>query len=160
VGILKIWYKIDTDTLEFVKNKYLEKTILFTNRDNWTSEKIVSSYRAQFNVEESFKQLKNTKYLSFRPVRHFTDNNIIVHSFYCILAYTLTCLLQLEMGKLGYNIPINKALSALMDGIQVVKVKTNENFNEPQVKMMITEVPDSARAYIEQYDLMRYIMKY
>jgi transposase len=159
-GPIKIWYKKSSAEIETVKNKYLGKTILFTNRAEWSNEKIVSSYRSQFHVEESFKQLKNTKFLSFRPVRHFTDNNIKVHSFYCIMAYNLTCLLKLEMQKLGHNITINKALADLMDGIQVVKVKTTADIETPKIKMMMTEVPESAKAYIDQYDLMKYAMQF
>ncbi|MDR1085999.1 MAG: transposase [Deltaproteobacteria bacterium] len=76
-----------------MKNNYLGKTILFSNRNDWSNEQIVAAYRAQFHVEEDFKQMKNIKYLSFRPVRHFTDRTIRVHAFYCVLALTLCCLL-------------------------------------------------------------------
>jgi transposase len=158
-GHISFQYTKSYENLEIVKNKYLGKTILFSDIDECTSEKIVSAYRSQFHVEESFKQMKNTKYLSFRPVRHYTDRNIIVHSFYCILAYTLSCLLKLEMSKLGYDMSINLVIKHLSEGIQTLKVKSTEENNNPQVLTMLSKVSDEAKAYIEKYDLRRYIMK-
>jgi transposase len=158
-GHVSFQYSKNIDNLELVKNKYLGKTILFTDRDEWTSEQIVSAYRSQYHVEESFKQMKNTKYLSFRPVRHFTDRNIIVHSFYCIIAYMLSCILKLEMSRLGFQMTINSLLKDLSEGIQTVKLKTNEASNKPQVLTMLTKVSEPAKAYIEKYDLKKYIIK-
>ena len=81
---------IDTANPSKLAKRGHSKSVLFTDRDDWTNERIVGAYRLQYHVEEAFKQMKDTKYLSFRPIRHFTDNHIRVHTFYCVLALTLS----------------------------------------------------------------------
>jgi transposase len=54
-----ITFSLDNKKYKEVKEKCLGKTILVTNRDNWSNEKIVSTYRSQFHVEEAFKRIKN-----------------------------------------------------------------------------------------------------
>jgi transposase len=63
--IISFTYYLDNSKYDYdyVVNKCLGKTVLFTNRYDWSSEQIVSTYRSQFHVEEAFKVLKNIKYL-------------------------------------------------------------------------------------------------
>jgi transposase len=122
-------YCFDDKNYEIVKDKYLEKTVLITNRDNWTNEEILSAYRMQFNVEKAFKQMKNTKYLSFRLVRHFVDKAIIVHSFYSVLGYTLSSLVQREMEKLVYKKTLSEMFNELNQAMLTINVS---NISSPK----------------------------
>src|SRR4051812_38251266 len=54
----------------------LGKTLLFTDRDDWTDAAVVRGYRSQHHVESAFRDLKHVKYLSLRPQRHWTDQKI------------------------------------------------------------------------------------
>jgi transposase len=36
-----------------------------------SNEQIVKAYRSQYHVEDAFQQMKDTKYLSFRPMHHY-----------------------------------------------------------------------------------------
>ena len=96
---------------------------------NWSNEQIVGAYRSQYHVEETFKQMKNTDYLTFRLVRHFTDANIRVHAFYCVLALTLTCLLNKELEQMGHTISIHRMLDKFQEARQVVSVYTDTKNN-------------------------------
>jgi transposase len=172
--MIKVYtYKISTDeknniilTYELDKNKYndlienyLGKSILFTNRDNWTNEQIVSTYRSQYHVEENFKQLKNINFLSFRPVRHFTDKTIRVHAFYCVLALTLCSLLKLEMEKLGHTMSINAILKSLSKARQSLPIFLKSGTkNKPKFTSAISDAPKEAVDYIEKYDLKKYLI--
>ena len=64
------------ETLERVRIKYLGKTALFTDRNDFNNEEIVSAYRCAWHVESAFKQLKNTEHLTVRPIFHWTDEKI------------------------------------------------------------------------------------
>jgi transposase len=151
-------FNLDKDKYDDLVNNHLGKTILFTNRDDWTNEQIVATYRSQFHVEECFKQMKNIKYLSFRPIRHFTDRMIIVHAFYCVLAYTLSCLLQLEMNKLGFKFSLNATFNTLREAKQSLNVYTGESKGKPRVVSVFSENPPAAEAYIAKYDLKKYAL--
>jgi len=56
------------DAFEKLKAERLGRAILFTNHDEWTTERIISAYRSQYHVEEAFRRMKDSKYLSFRPI--------------------------------------------------------------------------------------------
>jgi transposase len=158
-NVLSMSYNLDHDKYLFVKDKCLGKTILFTNRDDWSNEQIVSAYRSQFHVEEAFKTMKNIKYLSFRPIRHFTDRTIIVHSFYCVLAFTLCCLLQLEMKELGYQFSIRSMLDELSEAKQSLNFFLTRLDKKPNVVSVFSETSEAAKKYINKYNLKKYAMK-
>ncbi|MDR1577729.1 MAG: IS1634 family transposase [Deltaproteobacteria bacterium] len=133
-------YSLDKNKYNFFVNNYLGKTIIFTNRDEWSNEQIVSTYRSQFHVKEAFKQIKNIKHLSFRPVRHFTDNMMTIHSFYCVLAFTLSCLLQLEMEKLGFKMSVNAVLNEFSEAKQTLNFYLGETKEKPTVASVFSEM--------------------
>jgi transposase len=151
-------YQLDKDKYNYVVNTFLGKSILFTNRDNWSNEQIVSTYRSQFHVEENFKQLKNIKFLSFRPVRHFTDRTIKVHAFYCILALILSSLLKLEIEQLGHPMTINMMLKELSKARQSIHIYSDNVNKIAKVTSAISEVSEAAEKYIAEYDLKKYLL--
>jgi transposase len=155
-GCIDITYYIDEVSFDNIKDNYLGKTILFTNRNSWTNERIVSTYRSQFHVEEDFKQMKNIKYLSFIPVRHFTDRTIRVHAFYCVLALLLCCLLQLEMKELGHEMSINRLMSELSNSKQVLNIYLSEKMTENKVVSVYSEMSNITNDYITKYQLKKY----
>jgi transposase len=105
-----------------LQERSLGKSILFTDHDDWSNVQIVNAYRSQYHVEDAFKQMKDTKYLSFRPVRHFTDNHIRVHAFYCVLALLLASLLNKELEIMGHKMSIRAMLDSFADVQQVVSL--------------------------------------
>jgi transposase len=159
-GLITLSFGINTDKFENIKNTYLGKTILFTDQHNWSNEKIVGAYRSQYHVEECFRQMKNEKILSFRPVRHFTDNNIRVHAFYCILALTLSSLLNIEFEKIGYKTSINNMLKELNEVKQVVstfiingKIIKKDSFN------IDNDSSTAVKEYVREYNLTKYALQ-
>jgi len=159
-GLITLSFGINIDKFENIKNTYLGKTILFTDQHNWSNEKIVGAYRSQYHVEECFRQMKNEKILSFRPVRHFTDNNIRVHAFYCILALTLSSLLNIEFEKIGYKKSINNMLKELNEVKQVVstfiingKIIKKDSFN------IDNDSSTAVKEYVREYNLTKYALQ-
>ena len=87
-------YRTNTAALARLMRTHLGKTILFTDNADWTNEEIVLGYRAQHHIETAFRDMKNPHFLGWLPMFHWTDSKIRVHAFYCVLALTLTSLLQ------------------------------------------------------------------
>ena len=54
---LEFW--VNKDELTYLKEEWLGRRILITNRHQWTTEEIVSAYWGQSNVENTFKKMKN-----------------------------------------------------------------------------------------------------
>ncbi|MDR2438381.1 MAG: IS1634 family transposase [Planctomycetaceae bacterium] len=158
-GNISLTFSINKNKYKEIKQKYLGKTILFTNRDNWSNEKIVAAYRSQFHVEYAFKQIKNTKYLSFRPVRHFTDKTITVHAFYCILGYMLSCLLQREMEELGFKMSINNIIKELKEKTLTINIVPSTSSHALSMRHGITTSSEAIEKYVKKFDLLKYVKR-
>src|SRR6266516_2096412 len=70
-------------------NHRLGRTLLLTNRMDWTAELVVAGYSGQQHVEQVFRGLKDGDWLGWGPMYHWTDSKIRVHAFYCMLGISL-----------------------------------------------------------------------
>ena len=84
---LNFW--VDEERFDFLKEQWLGRRIVITNRHQWSTEEIVSAYWGQANVENAFKKMKNPFHLAIRPQYHWTDQKIEVHGFICLLAFLM-----------------------------------------------------------------------
>ena len=101
----------------------------------------------------AFKQMKDTKYLTFRPIRHFTDSQIRVHAFYCVLALLLTSLMNKELELMGHKMSIHRMLDMFQKAQQVVSVFASPG-NKPTVKTSYSRFEGVAKEYAEKYGLL------
>ncbi len=114
---LELTYSTDQTALDRLCRVQLGKTILFTDNADWSDEDIVCAYRSQYHIENAFRQMKNSHFLGWSPMFHWTDSKIQVHAFYCVLALLLTSLLQRELARQGEQLSVNRILEEL-GGIQ------------------------------------------
>ena len=135
----------------------LGKTLLFTDRDDWTDAQLVKGYRGQYHAEGAFRALKDTHHLALRPQHHWTDQKIRVHVFCCVLALMLCSLLRRQLHQKGIERSIPAQLEELSQ-IREVSVAyppvTPEA--EPEVRITLTELSASQRALYEALNLGRY----
>ncbi len=108
-----------TDTAAFSRLMKIQlgKTILFTDNDQWTDEEIILGYRAQHHIESAFRDMKNPHFLGWSPMFHWTDSKIRVHAFSCVLALTLTSLVQRQLHGSGVDL----SLASLMGHLGAIK---------------------------------------
>jgi transposase len=120
-GIPTLSYRTDTAALARLMRTHLGKTILFTDNTDWTNEEIVLGYRAQDRIESAFRDMKNPHFLGWSPMFHWTDSKIRVHAFYCVLALTLTSLLQRRLHQHGLDLSLSRMME-LLGGMEEVLV--------------------------------------
>jgi len=149
-----ITFSLNNERWEKLQERVLGKTVLFTDHGDWTNEQIVSAYRSQYHVEEAFKQMKDTKYLSFRPIRHFSDAHIRVHAFYCVLALTLTGLLNKELEQMGHKVSIHRMLDKFQEAQQVISVYASPE-GKPVIKTGYSRFDGVAKEYAGKYNLLK-----
>ena len=65
------------------------RTVLLTNRMDWSAEQVAAAYSGQQHVEQVFRGLKDGQWLGWGPMHHWTDSKIRVHAFYCMLGISL-----------------------------------------------------------------------
>jgi len=118
-GHVTLSFKTNTTAVAQLHRRQFGKTILFTDNNRWGNERIVAAYRGQYRVEDAFKQMKHPAFVSWKPRFHWTDDKIRVHAFYCVLALTITSLLQRELFRKGLEISIPNMMENLTSIIEV-----------------------------------------
>jgi transposase len=118
-GHPQLAYEIEKNALERIAETHLGKTILVSNRAEWSDDRIIEAYRSQYLIEGVFKEMKDRMTGSWWPLNHWTDSKLRVHGLYCSMAQLLRSLMWRRVRQAGLNISLRRLLSQL-DGIREV----------------------------------------
>ena len=150
-------YRTNTAALGRLMRTHLGKTILFTDNADWSTEEIVLGYRAQHHIESAFRDMKNPHFLGWSPMFHWTDSKIRVHAFYCVLALTLTSLLQRALHSQGIDLSLTRMME-LLGGIQEVLLlyPRQQGEKHPRTATCLSERDAEQEKLLEVLNLKRY----
>ncbi len=148
---LEIMWKID-DTAREEYLKDLGKSLIFSNRNEWSILEIVKTYRAQNDVERQFKELNKRDRLSVQPVHVWTNPMIRVHMFISVLALLLTNLLYRKITLAGITASKDKCFEFL-EGIKEIHLNYDDK-GPPEV--LLTRMSDIQRKLFNVLDLKRF----
>jgi|tagenome__1003787_1003787.scaffolds.fasta_scaffold20881718_1 transposase len=154
-GLPVLSYRFREEAWQQMQAQRLGKTILFTDQDDWSDARIVRGYRSQHHVEDAFRDLKDTEHLALRPQRHWTDQKIRVHVFYCVLALTLCGLLRRELHSKG----IDRSLVAILQDLGQIKevcLAYAADGAAPLWQVTLTKLTPDQQALYDALDLGRY----
>jgi transposase len=82
-------FQVDQQALQSLWSQRLGRTVLLSNRLDWTAEQVVAGYSGQQHIERVFRGLKDGDWLGWGPMYHWTDSKIRIHAFYCMLGISL-----------------------------------------------------------------------
>src|SRR6266852_3973157 len=88
-GRWHLQFDFDSAALPQLLNQRLGRTVLLTNRMDWSAEQVVAGYSGQQQIERVFRGLKQGDWLGWDPMYHWTDRKIRIHAFYCLLGISL-----------------------------------------------------------------------
>jgi transposase len=88
-GRWHLQFNFDHQALERLMAQRLGRTVLISNRFDWTAEQLITAYSGQQHIEQVFRGLKEGDWLGWGPMHHWTDQKIRVHAFYCMLGISL-----------------------------------------------------------------------
>jgi transposase len=117
-GLPTLTWRLDHDALRALADGRLGRTLLITDRGEWSAREVIGAYRALSSIEETFRNMKNTHFLSWQPAWHWTDQKLRVHAFYCVLALTLSTLAHKVVTEAGIDLSLAvllKELSAIRE---------------------------------------------
>lgn len=156
-GYIVLDVNFSTERLEYIKERHLGKTLLFTDHQDWPTGKIIAAYRSMHHIESSFKQMKDTTFLGFRPIYHWTDQKIKVHAFYCVQAYRLCCLLKRTLHHHGLPISMNRMLALLSDIKQVTTVYPKKgDSKKDRVTYSLSKLSPEQKKIVEILGILKY----
>jgi len=151
----RLTWTIDTTKRQALEENIFGKRILITDHDHWAVADVVAGYRSQSDIEFGFRQLKNPHEVSFSPMYHWTDNNIAVHTFTCVLALQLAHLLRLQARRAGHDLSV-KALLDTLSGIGETVLIYPSTGGRPKARRMTTEMSPDQQALHDLFNLNRW----
>jgi len=127
------------------------KTIIFSDRDDWSTEQIIDAYHGKRVNEENFRFLKDRHYLHFEPLYHWTDQKIKVHALMCVLSLLLVKLLLYRASKAKIEMSLPLLLMELGDIKEIVWLYPNQ-----QLQTMVTTLSTVQRNLFDLFGLSQY----
>jgi len=127
----------------------LGRTILFTNREDWTPEAIIWGYREQYIVEHAFRNMKSPTSIAVRPMYHHADASIRAHVFLCVISLLLLSLLRLKLARKSIPASYDDLLHELRS-IHALKILTS-----PKARPLwkLEKIPKSASKFFRALNL-------
>ncbi|MGI0129111.1 MAG: IS1634 family transposase [Thermoplasmata archaeon] len=130
------------------------KTVVFTDRVDWSDEKIVRTYYARSGMEEEFHILKDVLLMPVMPIFHRLDKRIRVHAFLCVVGLLFYRWIQRRVeATTKERVPIGR-LSHWLDEIRVAALLRRGS----RKAKVVLEKQDTKRAQLVQaLDLKRFV---
>ena len=88
-GRLQLQFDFNNDAFHRIMTHRLGRTVLLTNRLDWSGEQVAAGYAGQQRLEQVFRGLKEGDWLGWGPMHHWTDSKIRIHAFCCMLGISL-----------------------------------------------------------------------
>jgi transposase len=134
----RLSYTIDKAARTALENEVFGKRVLMTDREDWPLAEVIAGYRSQSEAEFSFRQLKDRHMVSFSPMHHWTDHNIRVHLFTCVLALQIAHLMRRTTRQAGLPMSVRELLTTLA-GIEESVLIYPSTGGRPKARRMLTE---------------------
>jgi len=106
-------FEVDSPALLQLWLQRLGRTVLLTNRMDWTAEQVVAGYSGQQQIERVFRGLKDGDWLGWGPMYHWTDSKIRVHAFYCMLGISLLQYVHRQSQRAWPDLTVEQLLEQL-----------------------------------------------
>ena len=116
---------------------------------------MVAGYRSQSEAEFCFRQMKDTHVVSFSPMHHWTEHNIRVHVFTCVLALQIAHLMRLRARRAGLDLSVRELLGELAGIGETVLLYPGER-GRPRAHRMLTETTPIQDKLSQIFSLARY----
>ncbi len=135
---LRLTWQQDPRARAALEDEIFGKHVLITDHDHWPVAEVVAGYRSQSEAESGFRQLKDPHVVSFSPMSHWTEHNIRVHVFTCVLALQVAHLMRLKARRAGLNLSVRAMLGELA-GIGETILLYQADRGRPRAHRMLTD---------------------
>ena len=151
---LKLEWEINDEIYRKLINNF-GKSLIFSNRNEWSSETIAKTYRAQIKIERQFKELNKRNRISIMPMYVRTDLTVRAHVFISILALLLSNLLLRKLRASG----IRESKDSCFDALENIKeIHLHYNDKDPP-DIVLTRMSPFQRKLFNILGLKRFLPK-
>jgi len=147
-GFFRLAYRVDHGAMERLKSHVLGRRVIVTDRDDWSTERIVAAYHGQSKIERVFRDLKDRSFISVQPNHHWTDHKIKVHLFTCVLAYLLSRTVYENALQAGYEGSMPRLMNDLNSIRLVCRMEKRTRPGRPRLRWQLEKVdPQRLKIY-------------
>ena len=139
---LRLTWHIDPAARAALEEEIFGKHVLITGHDDWPVAEVIAAYRSQSEAEFSFRQMKDPHVVSFSPMHHWTEHNIRVHVFTCVLALQIAHLMRRHAAQAGLDLSVRELLAQLAGIGETVLIYPSTG-GRPKARRMLTETTAS-----------------
>ena len=155
---LRLTWHADPGARAALEEEIFGKHVLITDHDDWPAAEVIAGYRSQSEAEFSFRQMKDPRVVSFSPMHHWTDHNIRVHVFTCVLALQLAHLMRYRARQEGLDLSVRELLGQL-GGIEETVLVYPSTGGRPKARRMTTELTGHQPRLYQIFGLARWAPK-
>ncbi|MGH3409741.1 MAG: IS1634 family transposase [Streptosporangiaceae bacterium] len=149
---LRLTWSADQNARAALEEQIFGKHVLITSHDDWPVPEVIAGYRSQSQAEFSFRQMKDTRVVSFSPMHHWTEHNIRVHVFTCVLALQLAHLMRRTAARAGLHLSVRELLRELAGIGETVLIYPSTG-GRPKARRMTTELTGNQHKLHEIFQL-------
>ena len=151
----RLTWHIDPGARAALEEEIFGKHVLITDHDDWPAAEVIAAYRSQSEAESSFRQMKDPRVASFSPMYHWTEHNIRVHIFTCVLALQLAHLMRRRAARAGLDLSVRVLLAELARIGETVLLYPGDR-GRPRAHRMLTGTTPVQDKLIKIFGLDRY----
>ena len=152
---LRLTWGIDQAARTALEEEIFGKHVLITDHDDWPVPEVIAGYRSQSEAEFSFRQMKDPHVVSFSPMHHWTEHNIKVHVFTCVLALQIAHLMRRTAAQAGLHLSVRQLLAQLAGIGETVLIYPSTG-GRPKARRMTTELTSDQHQLYEIFDLAKW----
>jgi transposase len=151
----RLTWHVDAAARAALEEEIFGKHVLITGHDDWPAAEVIAGYRSQSEAEFAFRQMKDTHVVSFSPMFHWTEHNIRVHVFTCVLALQIAHLMRMKARRAGLDLSVRELLRELA-GIGETVLLYKGDRGRPRAHRMLTETTPVQDKLARIFSLDRY----
>jgi transposase len=119
-GLPQVTYELDAAVPQRIAETRLGKTILISNRKEWSDDRIIEAYRSHYLIEAVFKEMKDRTTGSWWPLNPWTDSKLRVHGLSCSMAQLLRSVMWRRVRRADVKISLRRLLAEWDEIRQVI----------------------------------------
>jgi transposase len=145
---IKFWTRKQNETK---REKSFGKLIIFTDKSEWHSKKIVQTYNNKYLVEDDFKLLNDELLVPIGPIYHRKDFNIRVHVFLAIVGLLFYRYLAWKTKR------FNLTLKNLIDNLSQIRIALVLDKTSNKSDIIVEEMTSIQASLFSFLDMGKYI---
>jgi hypothetical protein len=147
------WH-VDAARRRLLERTRLGRRVLCTDCHHWSTGRIVTAFRGQWNVEELFRRAKKGGVAPWGPSHQWSDNSLRLHTFATVIGLELVSLARLASGTPSSARGMMKTLSGIE--ATLVRVRTKQR-GRPATVFLAPDLSREQQASVRTFELARWM---